>query len=167
MYWVFSVCCGFTSRCLVTADVPLPGGSRTVSVPQLPASISNSSQGLNRSGPLTHSFTPLTLRVRESYFTTGGLPPVSWSWRQAPWDSRPDILFLQLSSCGNSPYVTISLTRSWVMNMLGLVACYWKSTNSPELSCLKHLGTNRVENTVPLVHSRLLGYPRDRYSNIS
>jgi hypothetical protein len=28
-----------------------------------------------------------------SYFTTGGLPPISSSWRQAPWDSRPVILF--------------------------------------------------------------------------
>jgi hypothetical protein len=27
----------------------------------------------------------------QSYFTTGGLPPVSSSWRQAPWDSRPEI----------------------------------------------------------------------------
>jgi hypothetical protein len=25
----------------------------------------------------------------QSYFTTGGLPPVSSSWRQAPWDLRP------------------------------------------------------------------------------
>jgi hypothetical protein len=24
-----------------------------------------------------------------SYFTTGGLPPISSSWRKAPWDSRP------------------------------------------------------------------------------
>jgi hypothetical protein len=26
-----------------------------------------------------------------SYFTTGGLPPVSLSWRQAPWGPRPEI----------------------------------------------------------------------------
>jgi hypothetical protein len=29
----------------------------------------------------------------QSYFTTGGLPPVSSSWRQAPWDPRPEIIF--------------------------------------------------------------------------
>jgi hypothetical protein len=29
----------------------------------------------------------------QSYFTTGGLPPISSSWRQAPWDSRPEIFF--------------------------------------------------------------------------
>jgi hypothetical protein len=45
------------------------------------------------------------------YFTTVGLPPNSSSWRQAPWDPRPD--FFQLNSCGNRPYVTSSLTRSW------------------------------------------------------
>jgi hypothetical protein len=28
----------------------------------------------------------------QSYFTTGGLPPIS-SWRQAPWDPRPVISF--------------------------------------------------------------------------
>jgi hypothetical protein len=49
----------------------------------------------------------------QSYFTTGGLPPNSSSWRQAPWDPRPD-LFFQLNSCGNCPYVTSSLTRRWV-----------------------------------------------------
>jgi hypothetical protein len=27
----------------------------------------------------------------QSYFTTGGLPPISLSWRQAPWDSRQSI----------------------------------------------------------------------------
>jgi hypothetical protein len=27
----------------------------------------------------------------QSYVTTGGLPPVSLSWRQAPWDSRPSV----------------------------------------------------------------------------
>jgi hypothetical protein len=32
----------------------------------------------------------------QSYFTTGDLPPVSTSWCQAPWDSRPEILFFQL-----------------------------------------------------------------------
>jgi hypothetical protein len=37
---------------------------------------------------------------------------VSSSWRQAPWDSRPE--FFQLNTCGNSPYVTSSVTRRWV-----------------------------------------------------
>jgi hypothetical protein len=44
------------------------------------------------------------------HFTTGGLLPVSSSWRQAPWDSRPEIFF-QLNPCGHSPYVTSSLWR--------------------------------------------------------
>jgi hypothetical protein len=49
----------------------------------------------------------------QSYFTTGGLPPISSSWRQAPWDPRSD-LFFQLNSCGNSPYASSSLIRRWV-----------------------------------------------------
>jgi hypothetical protein len=28
-----------------------------------------------------------------SYFTTGGLPPINLSWRQAPWDSWPEFFF--------------------------------------------------------------------------
>jgi hypothetical protein len=49
----------------------------------------------------------------QSYFRTGGLPPISSSWRQAPWNWRPEIFF-QLNPCGNSLYVTSSLTRRWV-----------------------------------------------------
>jgi hypothetical protein len=30
---------------------------------------------------------------RQSYFTTCGLQPISSSWRQARWDSRPDFVF--------------------------------------------------------------------------
>jgi hypothetical protein len=31
---------------------------------------------------------------------TGGLPPISSSWRQAPWDSRPVILFSNWTPAG-------------------------------------------------------------------
>jgi hypothetical protein len=35
-----------------------------------------------------------TVRVKsQSYFTTGDLPPIRSSWRQAPWDPRPVIFF--------------------------------------------------------------------------
>jgi hypothetical protein len=47
---------------------------------------------------------------------TDGLPPISSSWRQAPWDSRPAIFF-QLNICGYSPHVTSSLTRGWVCHL--------------------------------------------------
>jgi hypothetical protein len=53
-HYVFSVCYVVTSCCLVTAsraDVSLTLGSRTIPVPQLPASNSNGSQGPNRSSP--------------------------------------------------------------------------------------------------------------------
>jgi hypothetical protein len=53
------------------------------------------------------------LSQSHSYFTTDGLPPISSSWRQAPWDSRP-AFFCQLNIWGISPYVTSSLTWRWV-----------------------------------------------------
>jgi hypothetical protein len=40
----------------------------------------------------------------QSYFTTGGLPPISSFWRQTPWDSQPAMVF-QLNTCCPSPYV--------------------------------------------------------------
>jgi hypothetical protein len=46
----------------------------------------------------------------QSYFTTGGLPPISSSWRQAHGQRS-----FQLNSCSNSPYVTSSLTRNIVL----------------------------------------------------
>jgi hypothetical protein len=42
---------------LPTVDVPLLRGSLIIPLPQLPASKSNSSQGLNHSRSLTHSLT--------------------------------------------------------------------------------------------------------------
>jgi hypothetical protein len=49
----------------------------------------------------------------QSYFTTGGLPPISSSWVQTTWDPRPEFFF-SMSPCGHSPYVTSSLTRRCV-----------------------------------------------------
>jgi hypothetical protein len=56
----------------------------------------------------------------ESYFTTGGLQPISSSWRQAHWDPRP--VFFLLNTCCYSPYVTSSLTRGWVCRLQLLLA---------------------------------------------
>jgi hypothetical protein len=50
---------------------------------------------------------------RQSYFTTGDLPPISSSWCQA-LETHDQSFFFQLKPCGNSPYVTSSLTRRWV-----------------------------------------------------
>jgi hypothetical protein len=38
----------------------------------------------------------------QNFFTTVSLPPISASWRQAPWDSRPT--FFQLNTCFHNPY---------------------------------------------------------------
>jgi hypothetical protein len=56
----------------------------------------------------------------QSYFTTSGLPPASLSWRQAPWDSRPEIFSPQLNPCGNSLLFDEKTGLSLIMNMLGL-----------------------------------------------
>jgi hypothetical protein len=34
-----------------------------------------------------------TLAQSQSYFTTGGLPPISSSWRQVPWGWWPETFF--------------------------------------------------------------------------
>jgi hypothetical protein len=52
----------------------------------------------------------------QSYFTTGGLPPISSSWQQAPWDSQP-VFFFQMNTYRHSPYVISSLTRGWVYHL--------------------------------------------------
>jgi hypothetical protein len=56
----------------------------------------------------------------QSYFTTDGLPPISLSRRQAPWDSGQN--FFQLNTRGHSPYVTSSLTIGWVCRLQFLLA---------------------------------------------
>jgi hypothetical protein len=62
------------------------------------------------------------LRVKsQSYFTTGGLPPISSSWRQALWDHDQQFVF-QRNTCGRSSYVTSSLTRGWVCCLQLLLA---------------------------------------------
>jgi hypothetical protein len=64
-----------------------------------------------------------------SYFTTGCLPAISSSRRQAPWDSRPETLF-QLNPWGNSPYLTSSLTIGWACPLwiwLAFVKCTYRT----------------------------------------
>jgi hypothetical protein len=63
--------------------------------------------------PKYDAISPLKTSQSWSYFTTGGLPSISSSWRQAPWHSRPAFSF-QLNTCFHSPYVTPSLMRGWV-----------------------------------------------------
>jgi hypothetical protein len=57
----------------------------------------------------------------QSYFTTGGLPPISSSWRRVPWNSLPEFFFSQLNTCGHSP-CTSSLTRGCVCHLQLLLA---------------------------------------------
>jgi hypothetical protein len=49
---------------------------------------------LPSSEKLTISMETVTKVVNhQSYFTTGGLPPISSSWHWTPWESRPEIFF--------------------------------------------------------------------------
>jgi hypothetical protein len=64
----------------------------------------------------SQSITAVCQSQSQSYFTTGGLPPISSSWRRAPWDSRPEF-FSQLNTCGHSPYITSSLMRLYVCHL--------------------------------------------------
>jgi hypothetical protein len=53
------------------------------------------------SPPTTHRATvevldPAYQSQSQSYFTTGGLSPISSSWRQAPWGSRPGLFIFNL-----------------------------------------------------------------------
>jgi hypothetical protein len=47
----------------------------------------------------------------QSYFTTGGLRPISSSWRQAPWDSWPETFQIQIKS---QSYFTVVVYRQSV-----------------------------------------------------
>jgi hypothetical protein len=60
----------------------------------------------------------------QSQFTTGGYPPISSSWRPPVSARRPEI-FSELNPCGQSPYVTSSLTRRWVC--LSFVKCTYRT----------------------------------------
>jgi hypothetical protein len=64
-----------------------------------------------------HSLTVNWACQSQTCFTTGGLPPISSSWRQVLWDSRPVFFISQPNTCGYSPYVTSSLTRGWVCRL--------------------------------------------------
>jgi hypothetical protein len=63
----------------------------------------------------------------QSCFTTGGLPPISSSWRQDSWDSLPEFYyFLHLNPYGHNPCVTSPLTRGCIRPLwicLAFVKC--------------------------------------------
>jgi hypothetical protein len=52
----------------------------------------------------------------QSYSTTGGLPPISSSWRTNPLTLTTNNFF-RLNVCGHSSYVRTSLTRGWVCRL--------------------------------------------------
>jgi hypothetical protein len=55
--------------------------------------------------------------LSQSHLTTGGLPPISSSWRQALWDSRHRNFIFQLNIFSYSPYVTYSIMRGRICRL--------------------------------------------------
>jgi hypothetical protein len=60
----------------------------------------------------------------QTYFTTGGLARISSSWLQVPWDSWPEFFFFffwKLNPCDHNLYITLPLSRGWVLLWISLV----------------------------------------------
>jgi hypothetical protein len=97
----------------------------------------------------------------QSYFTTGGLSPITSSWRQAPWDSGPVILFLN----GYSPYVTSSLTREWVcclqllLVLASVVILRYESRGLMTFYCLRFETPPTWTATSPYFYPTGTGWP--------
>jgi hypothetical protein len=112
----------------------------------------------------------------QTYFTTGGLPTVSSSWRQPLEDHDQRFFSLQLNPCCHSHYVTSSMTTGWVCVLwigfasplssvrIAYIACYWEfflvhyiqvlcqsslCKAFPRRPSLYSIGTNRTENYAP------------------
>jgi hypothetical protein len=84
------------------------------------------SGSLRNSQPTTQS---------RSYFTTGGLPPISSSWRQAHWGSRPEFVFATETLRSVPMYHLlwredgfVSYECAWLLSSVRIAhtACYWK-----------------------------------------
>jgi hypothetical protein len=108
-------------RCLVAASnngrSPSCMGTERFLVP-----VTSFSQRLNPSSSLTNCNSQ-----NGSYFTTGGLAPISSSWGQAPWDLGPEFLF-----CNWTLAVIILLEHPlWRENLSVVYSCCW---SSPALS---------------------------------
>jgi hypothetical protein len=95
---------------------------------------------------------------------TGGLPPISSSWRHAPWDSRPD--FFQLNICFHIPYVTSSLTRRCACSLqLLLVLASTIILRSDSRRTRDHILLSQIrdyrnpEDKVPVFKSTGTGWP--------
>jgi hypothetical protein len=97
--------------------------------PQLPVSNSSSSQKRNPNGYLTNSLTHQSISQSQSqcYFTTQSQESeLLYEWQFTanqfvlttnPLRLTTSNFIYQLNPCGNSPYVTSSLTRGWVCHL--------------------------------------------------
>jgi hypothetical protein len=110
----FTACCVLTSRSLATASNSGDSSASRAQVLLSQRPVQNSCQfppncQLSRYHPFS-----IILSAKLKSFTTGGLPPISSSWRQPLETHDHRFFFLQLNPCCYSPYVTFSLARGWV-----------------------------------------------------
>jgi hypothetical protein len=70
--------------------------------------------------------TPSVITESQGYFTTGCLPPISSSWRQVPWNSRPVILFPNRTL---AVIIRMSHPLSWEDGSV-VYDCCWSSQRS-------------------------------------
>jgi hypothetical protein len=112
-------------------DVPVPLGSRNILGLRDQLLIATAHNDWTASVlEFTHSFTK-KLFTNWLYWLSK-LPPISSSWRQASWDSRPEMFFFQRNPCGHSLYVTSSLMRRWVClswTCLAFVKCTYRTSS--------------------------------------
>jgi hypothetical protein len=93
----------------------------------------------------------------QSYFTTGGLPPITSSWRQFPW-----VHDQKLNSWGHSPYVTSFPTREWVCRLqLLVVLASAVILGSESRGTHDHISLSsfNLEGQVPVFISPRTGWP--------
>jgi hypothetical protein len=124
---------------------------------QFSAATANSRTRLNSNSSQSQS---------QSNFTTGGLLPISVSWRQAPWDPRS--VFFQLNTCCYGHYVKSSLTGGWVCRLqLLLVIASVVILGSESLGIHDHILLSQIRYS-PNLEGRVLVfiYPRNRVAQL-
>jgi hypothetical protein len=95
--------------------------------------------------------------LSQSYFTTGSLPPISLSCRQAPWDSRTEIFLTEplrkLSLCNILSDEKMGLPLMYMLGFLSSVhfatiACYWKFFLLHYIQVFCQYGLCRADQTI-------------------
>jgi hypothetical protein len=106
--------------------------------------------------------------VSRSYFSTGGLPPISSSWATSPLRLTTSNFIFQLNPCGCSPYVKSSLTRGWVCRLQSLLVLASAVTlRSESRGIYDHILLSQVRDSCNLEgHIPVFISPRNRVAQL-